>query len=262
MATETLTRPQPQILTTEQLEHYEEHGYIIVPDVFDGREVAEMLTECESILRGEFGELYDGAVQQDPGSTEAKKAERKISAVVERSVVFRKHLLKEALLTRVQDILGPDLLLYRDILMLKPAQVGSKMPWHQDSNYWPIEPAALCSVWTALDEATVENGCMRVIPGSHRLDLIRSRGADGSGPLDDDQVDLSEAVDVPLKPGSSLFFHSRLLHGSEPNGSDKPRRAFITSFMSAQSTLTPGRPTHRERFFLVSGRTYPGHVRA
>jgi len=258
MTTATLTRNQPQLLTDEQLAQYEEQGFFVVRDLFDADEVREMVAECESILSGAYGELYAGAMQIDPGSTGTQQAERKISAVVERSVVFRKYLLKDALMRRVQDILGPDVLLFRDILMLKPAQVGSKMPWHQDSNYWPIEPQELCSVWTALEPATAENGCMRVVPGSHKLDLIASRGKGGHGPLEDDQVNLDKAVEVPMEPGSSLFFHSRLLHGSEPNRSDRSRRAFITSFMSARSRVT--RPDSRSRYFLVSGRTYPGCV--
>jgi len=80
-------------------------------------------------------------------------------------------MLKRKLVGILQDLLGPDVLLFRDILMLKPAKVGSKMPWHQDSNYWPIH-RRLCSAWTALDEATTLNGCMRVVPGSHTRGLI------------------------------------------------------------------------------------------
>ncbi len=251
---------QPSLFTREQLEQYAEQGFIVVRDLFTRDEVRVMLDECESILRGDFGELYEGAVQRDPGSTDEKQAERKVSAAVERSLTFRQCLLKPALVSRVQDIVGPDVLLFRDILMLKPALVGSKMPWHQDSNYWPISPASLCSVWTALDPATLENGCMRVVPGSHKLELIPSRLADGLGPLEDDQVPLPDAVDVPMEPGSSLFFHSKLLHGSEPNGSNQSRRAFIASFMSARSRRTEQQPALRRRYLLVSGQTFPGCV--
>lgn len=259
MTTTTLTENhQLQALTKDQLKQYDAQGFFVVRDLFDADEVHEMVKECESILGGAYGELYAGAMQIDPGSSGAQQSERKISAVVERSVVYRKYLLKDALVRHVQDILGPDILLFRDILMLKPAQVGSKMPWHQDSNYWPIEPQELCSVWTALEPATTENGCMRVVPGSHKLDLIASRREDGSGPLEDDQVNQEKAVEVPMEPGSSLFFHSRLLHGSEPNRSNRSRRAFITSFMSAHSRLTG--KDGRSRYFLVSGRTYPGCV--
>ena len=250
------------LLTREQIDQYDEQGFFVVPKVFDADEVRAMIDECESILRGDYGHLYTGAVQIDPGAPQQLKAERKISDVVERSQTFRKYLMKEDLLLRVQDVIGPDLMLFRDILMLKPARVGSKMPWHQDSNYWPIEPTSLCSVWTALDAATEENGCMRVVPGSHKLALIPSRDVTGRGPLEDDQVDLDAAINVPMEPGSSLFFHSRLLHGSEPNNSDKSRRAFITSFMSARSLRTEASGDNRRRYFLACGRTYPGCVSA
>jgi len=225
-----------------------------------------MAAECDAIHRGDYGELFAGSAQVEPEFAEAAKKDpnvaklaRKFSAVVERSVIFRKYLLKEKLVHIINDILGPDVLLFRDVLMMKPAKVGSKMPWHQDSNYWPIRPTDLCSVWTALDEATIENGCMRVVPGSHKFDLIPSKQT-GTPFLMDEQVDVSKAVDVPLKPGSSLVFHSKLLHGSEPNRSDKPRRAFITSFMSAKSKQIENR--FRMRYFLVSGRTHPGCVQS
>jgi hypothetical protein len=255
----TLTPPDTRTLPQDFLDQYHELGFFVVPGLFSPEEVAEMVRECQSILAGDYGELYQGAFQADPGCTSEIKAERKITAVVERSLIFRKYLLKKSLVERVQDILGPDILLFRDILMLKPARVGSKMPWHQDSNYWPIAPQELCSVWTALEPATIENGCMRVVPKSHKLKLIKSRTTDGTGPLDDDQVSLDQAIDLPMDLGSSLFFHSRLLHGSEPNRSETSRRAFITSFMSARSKLTT--EESRRRYFLVSGRTYPDSVR-
>ncbi len=262
---EVLERPRTlRAITTEQWEHYQEHGYIIVRDLFSPGEVREMVAECDAIHRGDYGELFAGSAQIEPEFAEAAKKDpavgrlaRKFGAVVERSAIFRKYLLKEKLVQTITDILGPDVMLFRDILMMKPAKVGSKMPWHQDSNYWPIRPTDLCSVWTALDEATIENGCMRVVPGSHKLDLIESKQK-GSPFLLDEQIEMDKVVDVPLKPGSSLFFHSRLLHGSEPNHSDKSRRAFITSFMSARSTQI--HTNVRARYFLVSGRTYPGCI--
>ncbi|MEO6847446.1 MAG: phytanoyl-CoA dioxygenase family protein [Chthoniobacterales bacterium] len=263
MSTSTLEPiATPKTLSVEQVEQFNELGYFVVKDLFTKHEVAEMLAECEAILAGEYSELYQGAFQVDPGSTDEKKAERKITAVVERSAIFRKHLLKDALVRRMQDILGEDILLFRDILMLKPALVGSKMPWHQDSNYWKIAPTELCSAWTALDPATSENGCMQVIPRSHRLPLIKSRLEEGSGPLEDDQVSLDQAIEVPMEPGSSLFFHSRLLHGSNANLSPNSRRAFITSMMSAKSTQTKFGPYIRSRYFQVSGKSYPDCVKS
>ncbi len=254
-------------LTSEQWDQYQHDGYIIVNDLFAPEQVRQMVAECDAIRHGEYGDLYAGSAQIEPDVAKAAKdnpdvanTARKFSAVIERSAIYRKLLLESRIVDIIRDILGPDVMLFRDILMMKPAKVGSKMPWHQDSNYWPVRPTDLCSVWTALDEATIENGCMRVIPESHKLDLIASKKAGGASELLDEQVDLSKAIDVPLKPGSSLFFHSRLLHGSEPNHSDRSRRAFITSFMSSQSTQLETRS--RIRYLRVCGKSYPGCVLA
>jgi len=270
MSTSTATTERPpklQTITTEQWEHYQEQGYLIVHDLFTTDEVREMVAECDAIHRGDYGDLFGGSAQIEPEFAEAAKKDpsiaklaRKFSAVVERSVIFRKYLLKEKLVNILRDILGPDILLFRDILMMKPAKIGSKMPWHQDSNYWSIRPTDLCSVWTALDEATIENGCMRVVPGSHKPDDLIESKQTGSPFLLDEQIPADKILDVPLKPGSSLFFHSRLLHGSEPNRSDKSRRAFITSFTSTKFRQIDNR--HRTRYFLVCGRTYPDGIRS
>ena len=119
----------------------------------------------------------------------------------------------------------------------------------------------VCTVWIAIDPSTRENGCMQVIPGSHKLDLIKSRLAHGTGSLDDDQVSLDKAIEVPMEPGSSLFFHSRLLHGSGANHSPNSRRAFITSFMSAHSKQTLFGPNIRSHYFQVSGKPHAGCVK-
>ena len=81
---------------------------------------------------------------------------------------FRALGLNERIVSVVNQILGPDIKLFRNSLLLKPPAVGSAKGWHQDSPYWPIEPMALCSCWFLLDDATLENGCMVVIPGGHR----------------------------------------------------------------------------------------------
>ena len=73
------------------------------------------------------------------------------------------------ILDLVEQILGPDVILWGSQVFCKPAQVGREVPWHQDGEYWPIRPLATCSVWIALDPATPENGCMRYLPGSHAV---------------------------------------------------------------------------------------------
>jgi phytanoyl-CoA hydroxylase len=159
----------------------------------------------------------------------------------------------------VETLLGPDLKMFRNTLLLKPPSVGSAKGWHQDSPYWPIEPMELCSCWFPLDDATLENGCMVVLPCAH------TRGALPHVPVTDDFVieegafDASEGVAVPMKAGSGLFFHSLIPHYTAPNRSDKWRRAIALSYMSARSKYTG--KGECPVYFPIQGDTYPGCVR-
>ncbi len=74
-----------------------------------------------------------------------------------------------SLLDVVEQIIGPDIVLWASAIFCKPAATGLEVPWHQDGQYWPIRPRATVTVWMALDDVGVDNGCMRVIPGSHQL---------------------------------------------------------------------------------------------
>ena len=185
-------------------------------------------------------------------------AVRKVEQLVATDPLFGELARDPGILGVITSILGPDLKLFRDALMMKPAHHGSAKPYHQDSPYWPIEPPDLCSVWIALDEATVENGCMRVLPGSHRWGMLEHKHLEDYQ-VEEDRLDLSGEVSVPLAPGGALFFHSLLLHATSPNTSDRPRRAMVLSYMSARSRYTRD-PATKPAYLLLQGREYPGCV--
>jgi ectoine hydroxylase-related dioxygenase (phytanoyl-CoA dioxygenase family) len=111
------------------------------------------------------------------------------------------------ILDMVEQVLGEDIALWNSSFFAKPARVGTKTPWHQDGEYWPIRPLATCTVWIAIDASTPENGCLRVIPGSHRARKLaphRQNDAEGLAlnlELDAGEFDESEAVDIVLEPG-------------------------------------------------------------
>lgn len=145
------------------------------------------------------------------------------------------------ILDMVEQILGPDLVLWITRLLCKPAGKGREVPWHQDGEYWPMRPLETCSVWIALDPVSVSNGCMRFIPGSHRQEgLYRHHVTDRkdlvlSLELDQDQFDESEAVNVELEPGAMSLHHVKLIHGSAANTSGQRRAALIMRYMPASS---------------------------
>ena len=126
---------------------------------------------------------------------------------------------------RMQCIYGEDLLMWRTNFIVK--EPGAKeIPWHQDHNYWPLEPPIIGSAWIAIDEATVENSCLQVIPGSHRKMLPHIKATEDMGFAqmgDLDYLDLSQAVDLEMRPGEFILFNERTVHHSERNRSQKRR---------------------------------------
>jgi ectoine hydroxylase-related dioxygenase (phytanoyl-CoA dioxygenase family) len=157
------------------------------------------------------------------------------------------------ILDEVCQLIGGDVALWNCSFFAKPARVGTRTPWHQDGEYWPIRPLATCTAWIAIDEATTENGCLRVIPGSHRSQqLARHRQNDAPGlalnlELEADQFDESQARDIVLEPGQISFHDVYLYHASEPNRSDRPRRGMTLRYMPTTSVYRHDEPTRFQR---------------
>lgn len=153
-----------------------------------------------------------------------------------------------ALLDIVSQVIGEDLILWGCALFCKPAGTGLAVPWHQDGQYWPIRPLATCTVWLALDHATPENGCMRVIPGSHK-DGLRGHHADDSDQLalnqvlDADSFNPAAARDIVLAPGQLSLHDVHMIHGSNPNTSGLRRAGVAFRYMPASSVYRRDLPT-------------------
>ena len=144
------------------------------------------------------------------------------------------------LLDLVSAVIGPDIILWASSVFCKPPGVGLEVPWHQDGQYWPIRPRATVTVWIALDDVTRENGCMRVIPGSHRMGEFSHQISDRedlvlSNVLDDPRIDLSKAVDVTLEAGQLSLHDANLVHGSQPNRSRHRRAGFALRYMPSSA---------------------------
>lgn len=153
------------------------------------------------------------------------------------------------LLDVVEQIIGPDIILWASALFCKPAATGLEVPWHQDGQYWPIRPRATVTVWIALDDVRVDNGCMRVIPGSHRMgefshdtspreDLVLNQV------LNDPRIDLARVRNIELEPGQLSLHDVELVHGSQANTSGRRRAGLAVRYMPSTSlydrTLTMG----------------------
>lgn len=167
------------------------------------------------------------------------------------------------ILDMVAQVIGDDIALWNCSFFAKPAKTGTKTPWHQDGEYWPIEPLATCTVWIAIDASIPENGCLRVIPGSHREQRLAQHienNADGLAlnlELDQSEFNETEARDVVLERGQISLHDVYLHHGSEANHSEKPRRGMTLRYMPTTSVYCHDHPTRfqREGRLAMSQRT-------
>jgi phytanoyl-CoA hydroxylase len=151
----------------------------------------------------------------------------------------------------LDQLVGPGARLIQDMALMKPPHRGAEKPWHQDNAYFDWTPLdGVIGVWIALDPATVENGCMQIVPGSHRAGPAPHHHVRDCQ-LVDDASRAARAEVVPLEPGGALFFSALLHHGTPPNRSADRRRALQFHYAAARCQ----RMTFREHMahFVLDG---------
>lgn len=153
---------------------------------------------------------------------------------------FFDYVSDPALLDVVEQIIGPDIVLWASALFCKPATTGLEVPWHQDGQYWPIRPRATVTVWIALDDVSVDNGCMRVIPGSHRLGEFSHEVSERedlvlNNVLNDARICLDQARNIELQAGQISLHDVELVHGSQANTSGRRRAGYAIRYMPSTS---------------------------
>lgn len=161
-----------------------------------------------------------------------------------------------AILDAVEDILGPDILAWSSSFFTKEANDPAFVSWHQDSTYWGLSDPDVVTAWIAFSDSVPENGCMRVIPGTHLMDQIPHKDTFAENNLltrgqeVQVEVDLARAVDVTLQPGEMSLHHVLLVHGSEPNHSNRRRIGFAIRYVPTYVRQTAG---PRDSAMLVRG---------
>ncbi|MCB1744078.1 MAG: phytanoyl-CoA dioxygenase family protein [Gammaproteobacteria bacterium] len=211
------------MLNPAQVEHYHTHGYVI-PDL---RLPEALITDMD----GRISRLIDAHPEFRDNCP----------ALLRYDMGFADYCRTPPILDMVAQLIGDDIALWNMSLFAKPAGNGKATPWHQDGEYWPIRPLATCTVWVAIDAATRENGCLRIVPGSHREQKLYAHRTNESPALTlhqelcEDQFDEAEAVDLVLERGQISLHDVYLMHGSAPNTSPKRRRGLTMRFMPTTS---------------------------
>jgi non-haem Fe2+, alpha-ketoglutarate-dependent halogenase len=160
-----------------------------------------------------------------------------------------------AILEVIEQILGPNILVHSTTVFCKQPQSGVFVSYHQDGWYWQLEPPALVSAWVSLGESSDGNGCMKVIPGTHRRVLDHEERIDpenllGNGITVCDAIDESRALSVVLRAGEMSLHHPLLIHGSQPNRSERARIGFAIRYVAPEARQVS--PHHE--VLLVRGR--------
>lgn len=203
--------------------------------------IEELCAAWDSDEARRLGMQQEAAVRGALTERETQVTVRKFSGLVDHEPVFKGHATDVALLDLVEDIIGAPMCLYADQALLKPPRVGSEKMPHQDNAYFKVEPGdAVVTAWCALDDATVDNGCMHYIPGSHRAGLVGHAGVKGTPHLVPEGFDRVAAVAVPIRAGGVIFHHAESLHFSPVNATDTWRRAFVCHYVRADATM-PGK---------------------
>jgi phytanoyl-CoA hydroxylase len=207
-------------------EHYEDQGYTIFRQVLDKNSLGSINRHLEMIYRKHPGlpkaNLYAAPVKDDPFWA---------------ALVADKRLLDIAEL-----FIGSDIALFGANYVVKWAKDAKHVLWHQDAPNWKLEPLEAVTLWIAIDDSTAENGCLKVIPGSHKTELYELQAANETPNIfgwqtDPKFVEEEKAVDIVLKAGDISVHHPKVIHGSGANCSNQRRAGMSIRYIPTTTRI-------------------------
>lgn len=297
------------VLTAEQRTFFEDYGYLkYEKSVLNDQELEDVRQRSKDIATGELthvpsqfiqleevfresapdghsdskkddgmmdGGMMDGGMMKDVYQPSPEKRDfdqvRKMTHLSEFDELFDATVRKPEIVDVIEELMGPNIKLYAEQLMMKPRFNGTVTHWHQDSVAFPwFLPQVAVSCWVALDDATVENGCMTVIPGSHKWGPVAKEYKDtflNSGKF-------AEPVPVEIKAGECMFHHGLNWHRTGANSTPNRRRGLALHYIQSETMYLPlededegaryyreaGKPKGEFRFKLIRGKEFDGRV--
>jgi ectoine hydroxylase-related dioxygenase (phytanoyl-CoA dioxygenase family) len=243
------TRSEENTLSQEEIKRFHDEGYLgpcvaVTPDAMAG-------------IRNHIDTVV---LQKDGPNPKTRLQSRHMDSRVVCDLACH-----PAIIGRMRSLYGPDLVMWATNFFNKEPG-GSEIPWHQDLNYWPLEPLINISAWIAIDDVKIDNSCVQILPGSHKKVVPHIRSTEGMAfgeMADPNFYDPTGLVNMELKPGEFFLFNEKTLHHSEPNRSSRRRMG-----MSVRVTLPivrigqDGPPLHPgHAALLASGRDTMGFNR-
>jgi phytanoyl-CoA hydroxylase len=246
------------VLTNSDSRRFHEDGFLVLPGLFRRNEINTYCAELSRLagLARDDGSLpVPGASVLfepgfDPHGRDALGRElgvRKFFQFAQGDSGFWATARDPRLVAILDALLGPGARLLQSMALVKPPGIGSPKDWHQDLPYFLLDPPDSCvGIWVALDPATRDNGCMEMVPGSHRQGVVEHVQGPTGWRLPDTAAARAQAaaVALPVDPGSAIVFHAGVLHFTGPNRTATRRRAFQYHYVPATTKVGPPAVAH------------------
>ncbi|HUG93974.1 MAG TPA: phytanoyl-CoA dioxygenase family protein [Planctomycetaceae bacterium] len=254
--TTTLLEPPPAptlapLFDAAELAQFQRDGYVIARGLTAAPLRERMLELTRRHLAAAVEPIEFEADLQYPGAPTSREAVggrtvRRLKQAHSRDFVFTEWLIQPDLLGRIRQLLGPQVvvpLAHHNCLMTKQPHHSSRTGWHQDIRYWSFERPELVSVWLALGREHEANGCLNLVPGTHRMSFESGRFDEAlflRPDLPENQALAAAAVPAELEPGDVLFFHCRTFHAAGQNQTGDPKFSVVFTFRPLDNHPLPG----------------------
>jgi ectoine hydroxylase-related dioxygenase (phytanoyl-CoA dioxygenase family) len=255
------------MLSNDQVAEFDCNGCLIGGQVISKGEVDELRAELDRVIEKGKSKFAPGEPQPVSISNLSKDKDQPVWQIVniwEASPAFARLLYNAKIAKAISQLTGqPDIFVWHDQIQYKPARHGGVNNWHQDAPYWPVlKPQTPVTAWVALDDVDESNGCMWMVPGSHKwgneIKFLESHSPDNFpqlkndfSPPADSQVKVVKGIPWPVKNGHVSFHHSMTWHGSGKNASDRPRRAIALHFMTGDARFVASGNHIMKKFIML-----------
>jgi ectoine hydroxylase len=248
------TGSQRRYLSDEQIDAYRRDGYVSLPGVIDAGRIAELRAVTGRFVdRSRAISASDNLFDLDPTHCAQTPTLRRIKNPADNDPLYRWVAFESPIPDIVAELIGPDVKFHHSKLNLKGGRVGAPVEWHQDAAFYPHSNDDVLAVGLLRDDATAENGCLVVLPGSHRERVHEHYDGGGRfiGRMREEDIgrfDARKGQLLELPAGSIHIHHYRLIHWSAPNTSAGDRRLLINAYSAADAIPLSADPT-KTRFF-------------
>ncbi|MFV1981823.1 MAG: phytanoyl-CoA dioxygenase family protein, partial [Rhodothermia bacterium] len=244
MSLKTFSEPYP--VSDEKVDFFREHGYVRFDGVLDPEELDAIQDALGYALDHRDGFVRDLAAtdgengENGEGGEGGENGNDKILQMVnlwENFPAIKTYSMNGRLAGMARRLTGsPTVRLFHDQALVKEPGPSAASPWHQDQPYWPVKEPGMISCWMALDDVTIEKGCMQFIAGSHKWGEFAPMSFTGDGPklediLSDEQKAVWNPIPIELKAGDCTWHHGWTWHFTNPNSTNEIRRAMVTIYI-------------------------------